>query len=39
MKSKRLSLKGSGDQKYDADLLFFLTIDKDEKRWLHCTKK
>ena len=38
MKSKRLSLKGSGDQKYDADLLFFLTIDKDEKRWLHCTK-
>ena len=38
IKSKRLSLKGSGDQKYDADLLFFLTIDKDEKRWLHCTK-
>ena len=38
MKTKRLSLKGSGDQKYDADILFFLTVDKDEKRWLHCTK-
>lgn len=38
IKNKRLALKGSGDQKYDADVIFFITIDKEGRRWLQCTK-
>ncbi len=37
LKNKRLSLKGSNSQKYDADMAFFLTVEGD-KRVLHCAK-
>jgi replicative DNA helicase len=37
LKNNRLSLKGSNSQKYDSDMVFFLTIDKD-KRKLICAK-
>lgn len=47
IKNKRLALKGSGDQKYDSDIVFFLTIEEDKtnmkkiedrKRFLICNK-
>ena len=38
LKSKRFSLKGSGDQLYDADLVFFIMLEGDNKRKLICTK-
>lgn len=47
IKNKRLALKGSGDQKYDSDIVFFLTIEEDKtntkkiedrKRYLVCNK-
>lgn len=38
IKNNRLALKGSGDQKYDSDILFFITIDKAGNRKLKCTK-
>lgn len=37
LKHNRLSLKGSNNQKYDADMVFFLMID-DGKRELVCAK-
>lgn len=38
IKSKRLAFKGSGDQKYDADIALFYVMDKDGNRRLICTK-
>lgn len=38
LKTKTLAFKGSGDQLYDADMAFFLTIEEDEKRLLICKK-
>jgi len=38
LKGKRLSMKGSGDQKYDADIALFYVKDKDNKRKLICSK-
>jgi len=40
LKSRRLSFKGSGDQKYDSDLALFYTMHDDSKDWRHliCTK-
>lgn len=38
LRGKRLSLKGSGDQKYDGDIIFFYIKDKEGKRILKCTK-
>jgi len=43
LKSGRMSLKGSGDQTYDSDIIWFLTANKDKdmvvtKRTLYCTK-
>ena len=38
-----MALKGSGDQVYDSDVIWFLTVNKDKdmnvtKRTLYCTK-
>lgn len=46
IKNKRLALKGSGDQKYDSDIVLFMTLEddknnmkiEDRKRYLVCTK-
>lgn len=38
LKNKRLSLKGSGDQKYDGDIILFYIKDKEGNRILKCTK-
>lgn len=44
LKDGRFSLKGSGDQIYDSDVVFFITVKEDEKnnnattRTLFCTK-
>lgn len=47
LKNKRLALKGSGDQQYDSDIVFFLTVEEDKtnmkkiedrKRYLVCNK-
>lgn len=46
LKNRRLSFKGSGDQKYDTDLAFFMVIDRsdeeksieDKDRVLICSK-
>lgn len=38
IKDKRLAFKGSGDQKYDADIALFYVKDKDGKRKLICNK-
>ena len=47
IKNKRLALKGSGDQKYDSDIIFFVVLEddkdntkkmEDRKRFLICTK-
>ena len=38
LKNKRLSFKGSGDQKYDADIAMFIVIEKDGTRKLICSK-
>lgn len=43
LKDGRFSLKGSGDQMYDSDVVFFITVKEDEKnntttRTLFCTK-
>lgn len=38
LKTKTLAFKGSGDQLYDADMAFFLTIEDDDKRLLICKK-
>lgn len=43
LRNGRFSLKGSGDQAYDSDVMFFLTAKEDEKiqqtvRTLFCTK-
>lgn len=43
MKNGRMALKGSGDQVYDSDIIWFLTVTKDKdmnvtKRTLYCTK-
>jgi len=42
LKSGRLSLKGSGDQVYDSDVLLYITVEgkntENEKRWLICDK-
>jgi len=37
LKNKRLSLKGSNSQKYDADIVFFLVVEKDIRK-LICAK-
>lgn len=43
LKDGRFSLKGSGDQMYDSDVVFFLTVKDDEKqgttkRTIYCSK-
>ena len=38
IKNKRLAFKGSGDQKYDADIALFYVQDKDGNRTLICNK-
>lgn len=47
IKNKRLALKGSGDQKYDSDIVLFLVLEEDPtkkkvvedlNRYLVCTK-
>ena len=38
LKTKTLAFKGSGDQLYDADMAFFLTIEDDDSRKLVCKK-
>ncbi len=43
LKHGRFSLKGSGDQFYDSDIVLFLTIlenkeTKEQKRWCYCKK-
>lgn len=38
IKNKRLAFKGSGDQKYDADIALFYVKDKDGNRKLICNK-
>lgn len=47
IKNKRLALKGSGDQKYDSDIVLFMVLEddkenakkiEDRKRYLICTK-
>jgi len=38
LKTKTLAFKGSGDQLYDADMAFFLTIEDDDSRLLICKK-
>lgn len=47
IKNKRLALKGSGDQKYDSDIILFVVLEEDKdnlkkvedrKRYLICTK-
>ena len=43
LKNGRMALKGSGDQVYDSDVIWFLTVTKDKdmnvtKRTLYCTK-
>lgn len=43
LKNGRMALKGSGDQVYDSDVIWFLTANKDKdmnvtKRTLYCTK-
>jgi replicative DNA helicase len=47
IKNKRLALKGSGDQKYDSDILLFMVLEEDKNRdkniedldrYLICTK-
>lgn len=47
IKNKRLALKGSGDQKYDSDIILFVVLEEDKdnmkkvedrKRFLICTK-
>jgi len=38
IKNKRLALKGSGDQKYDSDILLFMVKDEQGNRKLICTK-
>jgi replicative DNA helicase len=38
IKNKRLAFKGSGDQKYDADIALFYIKDKDGNRKLICNK-
>ena len=38
IKDGRLSLKGGNAQTYDSDLIWFLVKDKQDKRWLVCTK-
>ena len=38
IKNKRLAMKGSGDQKYDADIALFYVKDEKGKRTLICTK-
>ena len=43
LKNGRMALKGSGDQVYDSDVIWFITVSKDKdmnvtKRTLYCTK-
>ena len=38
IKNKRLAMKGSGDQKYDADIALFYIMDDNMNRILVCTK-
>ena len=43
LKNGRMALKGSGDQVYDSDVIWFLTVNKDKdmnvtKRTLYCIK-
>ncbi len=38
IKNNRLAMKGSGDQKYDADIALFYVKDEKENRTLMCTK-
>ena len=38
IKNKRLAFKGSGDQKYDADIALFYVKDKEGNRKLICNK-
>lgn len=43
LKNGRMALKGSGDQVYDSDVIWFITVNKDKdmnvtKRTLYCTK-
>ena len=43
LKNGRMALKGSGDQYYDSDVVWFITVNKDKdmnvtKRTLYCTK-
>ena len=38
IKNKRLAFKGSGDQKYDADIALFYVMDENGKRELICNK-
>lgn len=38
IKNRRLAMKGSGDQKYDADIALFYIMDDKKNRILVCTK-
>lgn len=38
LKTGRMSLKGSGDQFYDSDVVLFIVVNKDETRTMVCTK-
>lgn len=39
LKNKRLSLKGSGDQFYDSDVVLFITVNHEtDERTMYCTK-
>lgn len=38
LKSGRLSLKGSGDQYYDSDMVLFITVSESGERKMWCTK-
>jgi len=38
IRNNRLEFKGSGDVSYDSDVNFFITVEDDGKRLLHCSK-
>lgn len=38
IRNKRLEFKGSGDIAYDSDVSFFITVEDNEDRTLHCKK-
>lgn len=38
LKSGRMSLKGSGDQFYDSDVVLFIIVNENDDRTMYCTK-